>query len=653
MAEPFTAPKGTYDVLPDAAAGPPLGHRHGRGGLSPLRLPAHRHAHLRGDPSVHARGGRLHRHRPQGDVHLRGPGRPQHDPASRRHGAGGAGLRGARHAHAAAAGEALLPQPHVPLREPAVGPLPAALPAGRRGVRLGGAGARRRGHRRAGGALPGARADRRRAAAQLHGLQGVPPRLLGGAARLSCRRTRRDSVRRMPRAGAASTRCGRSTARCLRCRAALERRPRLPDYLCPDCAEHHARVQGRAWTCRASPSSRTTRWCAAWTTTPAPRSSSSRRCWARSRESAGEGATTTWSRPSAGRTTPGVGFGTGVERILLAVSRSAVEAAGAAGAGGLSGGVGDEARGARSSRWRTRCAAGAWRVELDYMGRSAKGQMKQAGRSGARYAVIIGEAEMADRHGHGARPGSRAKRSRCRAREAVALVEAAAAELPAAGVADTRLEEEDSRWHTETNGAATIDESLRRPAGQGGRLGPPAPRPRRSDLRRPARPHRARPAGLRGRERPGAARPGSGAAQRVRDLRPPAPWWPARPSASTPTSRRARWRSSSTSCRSWRPPRRRRSSPKTTSTSTRRCGCKLPLHRPAPAQDVPQPAAAPPGGAGGPALPGRPGLHRRRDAHPHQEHARRAPATSSCPAGCSRASSTPCRSRPSCSSSCS
>ncbi len=34
-------------------------------------------------------------------------------------------------------------------------------------------------------------------------------------------------------------------------------------------------------------------------------------------------------------------------------------------------------------------------VDLDYMGRSAKGQMKQAGRTGARYAVIIGEAEMA------------------------------------------------------------------------------------------------------------------------------------------------------------------------------------------------------------------------------------------------------------------
>jgi histidyl-tRNA synthetase len=35
-------------------------------------------------------------------------------------------------------------------------------------------------------------------------------------------------------------------------------------------------------------------------------------------------------------------------------------------------------------------------VDLDYMDRSMKGQMKQAGRSGARYAFIVGEQELAD-----------------------------------------------------------------------------------------------------------------------------------------------------------------------------------------------------------------------------------------------------------------
>jgi len=34
-------------------------------------------------------------------------------------------------------------------------------------------------------------------------------------------------------------------------------------------------------------------------------------------------------------------------------------------------------------------------VDLDYMDRSPKGQMKQANRSGARFAVIVGDEELA------------------------------------------------------------------------------------------------------------------------------------------------------------------------------------------------------------------------------------------------------------------
>jgi histidyl-tRNA synthetase len=92
---------------------------------------------------------------------------------------------------------------------------------------------------------------------------------------------------------------------------------------------------------------------------------------------------------------------------------------------------GDEARGsvfALAHEMRSRGIT----VELDYVGRSPKGQMKQAGRTGARYAVIIGEAEMAagvvtvrDLAG-----GEEKQMAR---EEAVALVETAAAGLPAAG----------------------------------------------------------------------------------------------------------------------------------------------------------------------------------------------------------------------------
>ena len=46
----------------------------------------------------------------------------------------------------------------------------------------------------------------------------------------------------------------------------------------------------------------------------------------------------------------------------------------------------------------TRLRARGVAVDLDYMERSPKGQMKQAGRSGARYAFILGEQELAERH---------------------------------------------------------------------------------------------------------------------------------------------------------------------------------------------------------------------------------------------------------------
>jgi histidyl-tRNA synthetase len=90
---------------------------------------------------------------------------------------------------------------------------------------------------------------------------------------------------------------------------------------------------------------------------------------------------------------PGVGFGTGVERILLAISRA-----------GLTGppapiptvyvvSVGEGPRSdvfALAHELRNKGVA----VELDYMGRSAKGQMKQAGRTGAKYAFIVGDSEL-------------------------------------------------------------------------------------------------------------------------------------------------------------------------------------------------------------------------------------------------------------------
>ena len=100
-----------------------------RGGdLRPRRLRADRDAGLRGHRAVRARRRPLHRHRPQGDVHLRGQGRAQHHPAPGGHGADLPRLPRARHAQAGAAGEALLRRAVLPPRAPAGRPLPPVPP---------------------------------------------------------------------------------------------------------------------------------------------------------------------------------------------------------------------------------------------------------------------------------------------------------------------------------------------------------------------------------------------------------------------------------------------------------------------------------------------------------------------------------------------
>ena len=77
---------------------------------------ADRDADLRGHRAVRAHGRRGDRHRAEGDVHVRGPGRTLADAAPRGDRAGLPRLPRARHAQASAAGEALVPGPDVPLR---------------------------------------------------------------------------------------------------------------------------------------------------------------------------------------------------------------------------------------------------------------------------------------------------------------------------------------------------------------------------------------------------------------------------------------------------------------------------------------------------------------------------------------------------------
>ena len=177
------------------------------------------------------------------------------------------------------------------------------------------------------------------------------------------------------------------------CKVALEGAPRLPDHLCPACAQHHSRVkeclevQGITFM----EDHTLVRGMDYYTRTTFEFQSS---LLGAQSGIGGGGRYDDLVSAIGGPETPGVGFGTGVERILLAVTRSAVEAPAAPAPVAYLVSMGEGTRAqifALAHEMRSRGVM----VELDYAGRSAKGQMKQAGRTGARFAVIIGEAEMA------------------------------------------------------------------------------------------------------------------------------------------------------------------------------------------------------------------------------------------------------------------
>ncbi len=182
------------------------------------------------------------------------------------------------------------------------------------------------------------------------------------------------------------------------------------------------------------------------------------------------------------------------------------------------------------------------------------------------------------------------------------------------------------------------------------RLGPSPPRPRRRHLHRPARPRRPGP----GRVRPGPPRDVSArriGAQRIRpeDHRQGAS--PPRRAPRTPTLPCGEIEILCHEHRSAQPgrhaalPARRRE-------PLRERAPDPPRHRPAPSADAEEHDAALQDGDGLPPLPRRQRLHRHRNADADQESRRRAPATTWCRRASIPASSSPCRSRRNCSSSC-
>ena len=173
------------------------------------------------------------------------------------------------------------------------------------------------------------------------------------------------------------------------CRAVLDEAPRLVEHLCPDCRVHFDTVLELVKRAGLEPhlDFRLVRGLDYYTRTTFEFNSD--RLGAQSGVGGG-GRYDGLIEQIGGSPTPGVGWGSGLERIALAMRaqplpRSApdvyvVSFSDAARAAAF--GVAQELRGAGLA------------AELDLAGRSPKGQLKQAGRSGATWAVLLGLDEL-------------------------------------------------------------------------------------------------------------------------------------------------------------------------------------------------------------------------------------------------------------------
>ena len=176
------------------------------------------------------------------------------------------------------------------------------------------------------------------------------------------------------------------------CKGLLDEAPRLPDYLCAGCADHYAQVeqylgmQGIGYI----EDHRLVRGMDYYTRTTFEFQSP---LLGAQSGVGGGGRYDDLVESIGGTSTPGVGFGTGVERIVLALQRSLVDLPSSAPRMAYVVALDPAARKDAFllvHEARTRGLA----VDLDHMERSPKGQMKQAGRSGARFALIIGRDEL-------------------------------------------------------------------------------------------------------------------------------------------------------------------------------------------------------------------------------------------------------------------
>lgn len=95
-----------------------------------------------------------------------------------------------------------------------------------------------------------------------------------------------------------------------------------------------------------------------------------------------------------GAPTPGIGFGSGIERVLLALQAEGVELPADLPRGVFLVAMAPSAR-LPVFRLAARLRAAGIPAELDYLGRAWRKQMREAGRTGARAMLLVGEDELA------------------------------------------------------------------------------------------------------------------------------------------------------------------------------------------------------------------------------------------------------------------
>ena len=173
------------------------------------------------------------------------------------------------------------------------------------------------------------------------------------------------------------------------CRAVLDGAPRIGDHLCPECRDHFDTVLALVERAGLEPhlDFRLVRGLDYYTRTTFEFSSD--RLGAQSGVGGG-GRYDGLVEQIGGLPTPGVGWGSGLERIALATpERQAVPS----GPDAFIVSFADEARASAFGIAQDLRAAGL-AADLDLAGRSPKGQLKQAGRSGASVAVLVGLDEL-------------------------------------------------------------------------------------------------------------------------------------------------------------------------------------------------------------------------------------------------------------------